>query len=195
MQGEIRMINDPSDFALLAAEGYMFDCEERAGLGVFSPEVKYSERLCSYLEYDKYYGKYDFARLTSGIGTCPAFRKCLREYIKEFNTREIWESSEVKVRLGEDGIFTIEGSDDEILLEIVSYLNIFSFWDEFELIRDYRYIKNPVIFTGLGEEYVGLLEKIDCEALEGREVNLLVASQENFERSVTYQIRYYCLWK
>ena len=123
MQGEIRMINDPSDFALLAAEGYMFDCEERAGLGVFSPEVKYSEKLSTYLEYDKYYGKYDFARLTSGIGTCPAFRKCLREYIKEFNTREIWESSEVKVRVSEDGIFTIEGSGDEILLEIVSYLN------------------------------------------------------------------------
>ena len=178
MQGEIRKIHNPSDFAKLAAEGYMFDCEERAGLSVFSPEVKYSEKLSTYLEYDKYYGKYDFARLTSGIGTCPAFRKCLREYIKEFNTREIWESSEVKVRLGEDGIFTIEGSDDEILLEIVSYLNIFSFWDEFELIRDYRYIKNPVIFTGLGEEYVGLLEKIDCEALDGRNIYFLTEPQD-----------------
>ena len=71
MQGEIIKINNPSDFAKLAAEGYMFDCEERAGLSVFSPEVKYSERLSTYLEYDKYYGKYDFARLTSGIGTCP----------------------------------------------------------------------------------------------------------------------------
>ena len=182
MQGEIRKINNPSDFALLAAEGYMFDCEERAGLSVFSPEVKYSERLCSYLEYDKYYGKYDFARLTSGIGTCPVFRKFLREYIKNFNIQEPLECSEVKVRTSEDGIFTIEGTDDEILLEIVSYLNIICFWDEFELIRDYSYIKNPVIFTGLGEEYIELLEKIDCEALEGREVYFLVASQENFEK-------------
>ena len=183
MQGEIRKINNPSDFALLAAEGYMFDCEERAGLSVFSPEVKYSERLCSYLEYDKYYGKYDFARLTSGIGTCPVFRKFLREYIKNFNIQEPLECSEVKVRLGEDGIFTIEGTDDEILLEIISYLNIISFWDEFELIRDYSYIKNPVIFTGLGEEYVGLLEKIDCEALEGRNIYFLTEPQDikNFD--------------
>ena len=186
MQGEIRKINKPSDFALLAAEGYMFDCEERAGLSVFSPEVKYSERLCSYLEYDKYYGKYDFARLTSGIGTCPVFRKFLREYIRKFNIQEPIEGSEVKVRLGEDGIFTLEGSDDEILLEIISYLNIISFWDEFELIRDYSYIKNPVIFTGLGEEYIELLEKIDCEALEGREVYFLVASQENFEKKLSF---------
>ena len=126
MQGEIRKIHNPLEFALLAAEGYMFDCEERAGLSVFSPEVK--------------------------------------------------------VQAKEDGIFTLEGPGDEILLEIASYLNIISFWDEFELIRDYSYIKNPVIFTGLGEEYIELLEKIDCEALEGREVYFLVASQENFEK-------------
>ena len=183
MQGEIRKINNPSDFAILAAEGYMFDCEERAGLGVFSPEVKYSERLCSYLEYDKYYGKYDFARLTSGIGTCPAFRKFLREYIKNFNIQEPLEGSEAKVRVSENGIFTLEGTDDEILLEIVSYLNIICFWDEFELIRDYSYIKNPVIFTGLGEEYVGLLEKIDGEALEGRNIYFLTEPQDikNFD--------------
>ena len=186
MQGEIRKINNPSDFAKLAAEGYMFDCEERAGLGVFSPEVKYSERLCSYLEYDKYYGKYDFARLTSGIGTCPVFRKCLREYIRKFNIQEPIEGSEVKVRLGEDGIFTIEGTDDEILLEIVSYLNIICFWDEFELIRDYSYIKNPVIFTGLGQEYIKLLESLEHKALEGRGVYFLVASQENFEKKFEF---------
>ncbi len=170
MQGEIIKLNNPSDFARLAAEGYMFDCEEREKLSVFSPEVKYSKRLMTYLEYDKYYGKYDFARATCGIGTCPAFRKSLREYIKNFKAQEILEGSEVKLRLGENGVFTIEGSDDEILLEIASYLNILNFWDEFELIRDYSYIKTPVIFTGLGKEYIELLEKTGCGALEERNI-------------------------
>ena len=194
MQGEIRKINNPSDFAKLAAEGYMFDCEERAGLSVFSPEVKYYERLCSYLEYDKYYGKYEFARLTSGIGTCPVFRKCLREYIKNFEPQEFPIYRGFKIELNSDGVFYLNGKSSENAanadaitygngtqsasprigdyeyLELVSYLNIIAFWDEFEQIRNLNYVKSPIFFPDIGEKWFAAIEALPHEALTDRKI-------------------------
>ena len=194
MQGEIRKINNPSDFALLAAEGYMFDCEERAGLSVFSPEVKYSERLSTYLEYDKHYGKYDFARLTSGIGTCPVFRKCLREYIKNFEPQEFPIYRGVKIELNSDGVFYLNGkssenggdtdaivcrhrtpsgrqrAEDYDYLELISYLNVIDFWDEFEQIRNLNYVKSPIFFPDIGEKCFATIEALSHEALADRKI-------------------------
>ncbi len=114
----------------------------------------YPLRLAFYKD-NKYFYKGSFSTLTNGIGETRTFRAFVNEFIKKYEPEliskenDLWlslkENGEFVVTEGEHGKITTDLSQKEFFMyNLLCFLNLVRFWDEFNEIRDMNTIKVPV---------------------------------------------------
>jgi hypothetical protein len=112
-------------------------------------------RLAFYKD-SKYYFKGRFSEMTNGVGVTRSFRSFLSSFIKEFEPEQInkekdlWlclkETGEFVVTKGEAGEEATDFSEDDFLkYNLICFLNLVKFWDEFNDLRSINAIKTPVV--------------------------------------------------
>ncbi len=165
---------------------------ERREPGIFEKGVPYSERLKTYLEYSRSRGNNEFAERTCGICATATFRKCLKDYIKSFEPQKIFSDSEARISLHSDGVFAIEGENkgganlegedgkNGFCLEILSYFNITCFWEELEKIRNFNYIKRPIIIAGIDGSDLKIIEALSHGVLRERSIIYVAESLREY---------------
>lgn len=115
----------------------------------------YPLRLAFYKD-NKYFYKGRFSTLTNGIGETRTFRAYLNEFIKSYKPelinkeKDLWLSlksnGEFVVTKGEKGKATADLSQkDFFMYNLLCFLNLVRFWDEFNEIRDMNTIKAPIV--------------------------------------------------
>ncbi len=132
----------------------------------------YPLRLACYKD-NKYFYKGKFSTLTNGIGETRTFRAYLNEFIKSYRPelinkeKDLWLSlksnGEFVVTKGEKGKATADLSQkDFFMYNMLCFLNLVRFWDEFNEIRDINIIKLPVIvkLPGNCDFYVNCIAEI-----------------------------------
>jgi len=115
----------------------------------------YPLRLVYYKD-NKYFYKGKFSTLTNGVGETRFFRAYLNEFIKSYKPelinkeKDLWlslkDNGEFVVRKGSTGEETKDlNTKDLFVYNLLCFLNLVRFWDEFNEIRDINIIKLPVI--------------------------------------------------
>lgn len=115
----------------------------------------YPLRLTYYKD-NKYFYKGRFSTLTNGIGETRTFRAFINEFIKKYEPEliskenDLWlslkENGEFVATKGENGKATADLTPKEIFLyNLLCFLNLVRFWDEFNEIRDINTIKVPIV--------------------------------------------------
>lgn len=115
----------------------------------------YSLRL-AYCKDNKYFYKGKFSALTNGVGETRFFRAYLNEFIKSYKPelinkeKDLWLSlksnGEFVVTKGENGETTADLSQkDFFMYNLLCFLNLVRFWDEFNEIRDINIKRMPVV--------------------------------------------------
>ncbi len=115
----------------------------------------YPLRLACYKD-NKYFYKGKFSTLTNGIGETRFFRAYLNEFIKSYKPelinkeKDLWlflkDNGEFVVRKGSTGEETKDlNSKDWFVYNLLCFLKLVRFWDEFNEIRDINTIKAPII--------------------------------------------------
>ncbi len=115
----------------------------------------YPLRLAYYKD-NKYFYKGKFSAQTNGIGETRSFRAFVSEFIKSYKPelinkeKDLWLSlksnGEFVVTKGEKGKATADLTPkDFFLYNLLCFLNLVRFWDEFNEIRNINTRKNPVI--------------------------------------------------
>ena len=115
----------------------------------------YPLRLAFYKD-SKYYFKGRFSAMTNGIGVTRSFQSFLSSYIKEFKPEQInkeknlWlclkETGEFVVTKGNSGEETTDFSEEDFLkYNLLCFLNLVKFWDEFNNLRNINAVKTPLI--------------------------------------------------
>ncbi len=116
---------------------------------------KYPLRLAFYKDNKNFY-KGKFSSLTNGIGETRSFRAFTNEFIKNFKPEliskenDLWLSlkanGEFVVTKGENGEVTADLSRKDLFLyNLLCFLNLVRFWDEFNEIRDINTVKTPLV--------------------------------------------------
>lgn len=115
----------------------------------------YPLRLAFYKD-NKYFYKGRFSTLTNGIGETRFFRVYLNEFIKSYKPelinkeKDLWlslkDNGGFVVTKGENGETTADLSQkDFFMYNLLCFLNLVRFWDEFNEIRDINTIKVPIV--------------------------------------------------
>ena len=115
----------------------------------------YPLRLAFYKD-NKYFYKGKFSTLTNGIGETRTFRAFVNEFIKKYEPEliskenDLWlslkENGEFVVTEGEYGKITTDLSQKEFFMyNLLCFLNLVRFWDEFNEIRDINTEKLPIV--------------------------------------------------
>ena len=115
----------------------------------------YPLRLAFYKD-NKYFYKGRFSTLTNGIGETRTFRAFINEFIKKYEPEliskenDLWlslkENGEFVATKGENGKTTADLTPKEIFLyNLLCFLNLVRFWDEFNEIRDINTEKLPIV--------------------------------------------------
>ena len=115
----------------------------------------YPLRLAYYKD-NKYFYKGKFSALTNGIGETRFFRAYLNKFIKNYKLElfnienDLWlylkDNGEFVVTKGENGETTVDLTPKDLFLyNLLCFLNLVRFWDEFNEIRDINTIKAPII--------------------------------------------------
>lgn len=115
----------------------------------------YPLRLAYYKD-NKYFYKGEFSARTNGIGETRFFRAYLNEFIKSYKPelinkeKDLWlylkENGEFVVTKGENGETTVDLSQkDFFMYNLLCFLNLVRFWDEFNEIRNFNTERTPVI--------------------------------------------------
>ena len=115
----------------------------------------YPLRLAYYKD-NKYFYKGKFSARTNGIGETRSFRAYLNEFIKSYKPelinieKDLWlslkENGEFVVTEGEYGKITTDLSQKEFFMyNLLCFLNLVRFWDEFNEIRDINTEKLPIV--------------------------------------------------
>ena len=114
----------------------------------------YPLRLAFYKD-NKYFYKGSFSTLTNGIGETRTFRAFVNEFIKKYEPELISKENDLWLSLKENGEFVVTKGEngeatadltpkDFFLYNLLCFLNLVKFWDEFNEIRDMNTIKVPV---------------------------------------------------
>ena len=114
----------------------------------------YPLRLAFYKD-NKYFYKGEFSSLTNGIGETRTFRAFVNEFIKKYEPELISKENDLWLSLKENGEFVVTKGEngeatadltpkDFFLYNLLCFLNLVRFWDEFNEIRDMNTIKVPV---------------------------------------------------
>lgn len=115
----------------------------------------YPLRLAYYKD-NKYFYKGEFSARTNGIGETRSFRAYLNEFIKSYKPelinkeKDLWlylkDNGEFVVTKGENGETTVDLTPKDLFLyNLLCFLNLVRFWDEFNEIRNINTEKNPVV--------------------------------------------------
>lgn len=115
----------------------------------------YPLRLAFYKD-NKYFYKGEFSSLTNGIGETRTFRAFVNEFIKKYEPEliskenDLWlslkDNGEFVVTKGENGEATTDlNQKDLFVYNMLCFLNLVRFWDEFNEIRDMNTEKLPVV--------------------------------------------------
>ncbi len=115
----------------------------------------YPLRLVFYKD-NKYFYKGKFSVLTNGVGETRSFRAYLNEFIKNFKPELISKENDLWISLKENGEFVVtKGKNGEettdlsqknfFLYNLLCFINLVRFWDEFNEIRDINTKKLPIV--------------------------------------------------
>ena len=115
----------------------------------------YPLRLAFYKD-NKYFYKGSFSTFTNGIGETRTFRAFINEFIKNYRPELISKENDLWLSLKENGEFVVtKGKSGEatadltpkdfFLYNLLCFLNLVRFWDEFNEIRDINTVRTPLI--------------------------------------------------
>lgn len=115
----------------------------------------YPLRLAFYKD-NKYFYKGRFSTLTNGIGETRAFRAFVNEFIKKYEPELINKEKDLWLSLKANGEFVVtKGKNSETIADLIPkeiflynllcFLNLVRFWDEFNEIRDINTIKVSIV--------------------------------------------------
>lgn len=115
----------------------------------------YPLRLAFYKD-NKYFYKGSFSTLTNGIGETRTFRAFINEFIKNYKPELISKENDLWLSLKEKGEFVVTKGEngeatadltpkDFFLYNLLCFLNLVRFWDEFNEIRDINTEKLPIV--------------------------------------------------
>ena len=148
--------------------------EDTLNLFCLSCKNNFSERFRYYKDIQAFYPNGEFARLTSGIGETQTFRACLREYIGQYRPERIVSDKNYHLQISDDGKFlainpqypagTVRLNDFEnMMFEYLCFLNINSFWQSIEDIRNINHEMLPLLIEGKvrsANEYSNLISNL-----------------------------------
>ena len=133
---------------------------EEETLSVFgkSTKVSFSLKLLSYLEKEKYYTRNEFLMLTEGAGETRLFRKCLRDYIRNYVPEKLPGSKNLIISVADNGRFFAENEKtgevvedlnetERMMFEYICFLKVNGFWKEFQEIRDMNHMDLPLFVS------------------------------------------------
>lgn len=115
----------------------------------------YPLRLAYYKD-NKYFYKGKFSALTNGIGETRFFRAYLNEFIKNYKPElfnienDLWLSLKdngefVVIKGGQGKVISDLSKEDLFRYNLLCYINLIRFWDEFNQIRNINTEKMPVV--------------------------------------------------
>lgn len=115
----------------------------------------YPLRLAFYKD-NKYFYKGSFSTLTNGIGETRTFRAYLNEFMKSYKPELINKEKDLWISLKSNGEFVVTkgeqgkkasplSKDETLLFNLVCYINLIDFWDNFNEIRNINFEKAPVV--------------------------------------------------
>ena len=110
----------------------------------------------AYYKDNKYFYKGRFSYVTNGIGATRSFRAFTNEFIKTFKPELINEEKDLWLSLKDNGEFVVTkgstgeetkelNSKDWFVYNLLCFLNLVRFWDEFNEIRDVNTEKTPIV--------------------------------------------------
>ncbi len=115
----------------------------------------YPLRLAYYKD-NKYFYKGEFSARTNGIGETRSFRAYLNEFIKSYKPKLINKEKDLWLALKSNGEFVVTkgeqgkrasplSKDEALLFNLICYINLVRFWDDFNEIRNINSEKTPVV--------------------------------------------------
>ncbi len=115
----------------------------------------YPLRLAFYKD-NKYFYKGKFSSVTNGIGETRTFRAFVNEFIKNYKPELISKENDLWLSIKENGEFVVtKGGNGEVtadltqkdffMYNLLCFLNLVRFWDEFNEIRDINTQKLPIV--------------------------------------------------
>ena len=139
----------------------------------------YPLRLACYKD-NKYFYKGKFSTLTNGIGETRSFRAYLNEFIKSYKPELINKEKDLWLSLKSNGEFVVTkgstgeetkelNSKDWFVYNLLCFLNLVRFWDEFNEIRDVNTEKTPIVIKlpdNCGFDwFLEMMEKINMQVV------------------------------
>jgi len=109
-------------------------CDEYLRLKVYDPTCDYTLILKSYLRYRDYYDP-GFRRRTNHLCEMDIFRRCIREYIKEYIPRCLSKKDDEFLYLSSDGVFntnkkSVEDEKDKEFMNLCCLIELNRFWEK-----------------------------------------------------------------
>ena len=94
--------------------------------------------------------------MTNGVGVTRSFQAFLSSFIKDFEPEQINQEKDLWLCLKETGEFVVTkgkageeitdfSEDDFLKYNLLCFMNLVEFWDEFNEIRNINTIKTPVV--------------------------------------------------
>ncbi len=117
-------------------------------------------RLAEYKDHEYFFPNKRLMRITNGSCLSRSFRAYLTEYIRAFKPQRLNPKKDFLIDINALGEFFVRrenGGDvflsasEDALFDFLCFLNIMEFWEGFEEIRDFNYIKKPIIIIDLFE--------------------------------------------
>ncbi len=121
----------------------------------YKSKQNYPLRLAFYKD-SKYYFKGRFSEMTNGVGVTRSFQAFLSSFIKDFEPEQINQEKDLWLNLKENGEFVITkgeageettdfSEDDFLKYNLLCFMELVIFWDEFNNLRNINAIKTPVV--------------------------------------------------
>lgn len=121
----------------------------------YKSKQNYPLRLAFYKDC-KYYFKGRFSEMTNGVGVTRSFQAFLSSFIKDFEPEQINQEKDLWLNLKETGEFIVTKCEageeitdfseaDFLKYNLICFMNLVKFWDEFNNLRNINAVKTPLI--------------------------------------------------